>query len=318
MDTFSKKSMVDDKDFGSRMVRELGFAAPRHVNYSLQAIDPAVEFLRKSGGPCVVKPAGESGGRGITTRITSQKRLIQASLAASGSFFLPRLMLEEEQPGDCYRLLFLNGRLLHAVKRAKPTVVGDGVSDIRELVRKENARRQDDLVPQSLSELTLDLDLEYTLADQGLSLRSVPAAGKRLEVKNVSNQNSRGDQSAVTDAVNPAYREFGAKLFERLGAHLVGIDVMSVDIAAPPADTGSAVLEINIPAGLHYHELVAGETRFSPVGSEILDYLLAENEGNAACRPAAASVWPAQAQPAEQRRQRIANDASGSLSTKSI
>lgn len=31
-------------------------------------------------------------------------------------------MIEEQQPGDCYRLLYLDGRLLHAVRRGRPTV----------------------------------------------------------------------------------------------------------------------------------------------------------------------------------------------------
>lgn len=274
LDSYFNKALVDDKAFVAGLVRRLGFVAPRYARYRLDRLDAAAEFLARTGTRCVVKPESESGGRGITTQIDTPGRLIQASLAASASFSLPSLMLEEQQPGDSYRLLYLDGALLHAVKRGRPTVVGDGTSSIRALVRQENARRLEDPLLQSLCELTIDLELEYALADQGLSLRTVPRRGEQVVVKNVSNQNSRREQSAVTAKVHADYQALAAKVYEALGAHLIGIDVMSQDISAPPARAGGAILEINIPPGLHYHELVAGESDFSDAGSAILDRLL--------------------------------------------
>lgn len=274
LDTFFKKKLVDDKALVSRLVRELGFHSPASASYSLREMEPALEFLAQAGAPCVVKPVTGSGGRGITTGITTRARLVEASLHASTSFQVPPLMIETQQPGESYRLLYLEGRLLHAVQRGRPTVAGDGVSSLRALIAKENARRQNDLVLHSIAELTADLEARYCLADQGLSLSSVPPAGERVAVKNVSNQNSRRDQSDVTARVHPDYHRFAERVFERLGAHLLGVDVMSTDVSRSPLEAKSAILELNIPAGLHYHELVAGQDGFSGVGAAILDYAL--------------------------------------------
>jgi hypothetical protein len=51
---------------------------------------------------------------------------------------------------------------------------------------------------------------------------------------------------------------------------------MSEEISASPSQSGSAITEINIPPGLHYHELVENEDKFSGVGAAVLEYLLRE------------------------------------------
>src|SRR5688572_32104639 len=43
--------------------------------------------------------------------------------------------------GASYRLLYLEGRLIDAVRRDPPTVTGDGYSTIRRLIAHENRRR---------------------------------------------------------------------------------------------------------------------------------------------------------------------------------
>ena len=51
---------------------------------------------------------------------------------------------------------------------------------------------------------------------------------------------------------------------------------MSEDISASPLRSGSMINEINIPPGLHYHELVENQQKFSGVGAAVLEYLLRE------------------------------------------
>lgn len=274
LDTYFAKSLMDDKGFISDLVRDLGFASPRHTEYTLRTFEVACRFLEEAEGPCVVKPKIGSGGTGITTGITSRQRLAEASLAASNSLTLPVLMIEDQIEGESYRLLYLEGELLHAVRRGKCTVVGDGHSELRRLVALENARRLAAPRLESMSELTIDLEMRYTLADQGLTVRSVPASGAVVRVKNVSNQNCTRDQEVVTDRVHADYHALAASVYERLGARLIGIDVMTPDISGEPGRAGAAVNEINIPPGLHYHEMVLGQEEFTDVGPRILDRLL--------------------------------------------
>jgi D-alanine-D-alanine ligase-like ATP-grasp enzyme len=274
LDTYFSKTLADDKSYICGLLRELGFFAPSFREYTLRTVEAASSFLREVGGPCVVKPTSGSGGRGVTTGVDDEDRLIDATLASSNSLTLPTLMIEKQIPGDSYRLLYLDGRLLHAVRRGRCTVVGDGTTDIRGLVALENGSRLASERLDSLNQLTIDLEMKYTLADQGKMLTTVPDLGEHVVVKNVCNENARRDQTCVTERVHPDYGALAAAVSQALRAHLLGIDVMSEDISAAPQGTSTAVNEINIPPGLHYHELIEGVTGFSDVGPAILDYLL--------------------------------------------
>ena len=274
LDTYFSRGLADDKVFVTGLVRELGFFAPRFREYTLRSLSSAVCFMEEVGAPCVVKPRVGSGGFGITTALNTRDRLIAASLATSNSLSLPALMIEQQIAGDAYRLLYLDGRLLHAVRRGRCTVIGDGFSTIRELVVRENESRLTDSRIQSLNALTIDLEMKYVLADQGKTLRTVPDQGERVVVKNVCNQNGRRDQEDVTAYVHGDYCELASAVRTRLGAHLIGIDIMSEDISASPSQSGSAITEINVPPGLHYHELVENQHKFSGVGAAVLEYLL--------------------------------------------
>lgn len=281
LDTYFSKALADDKVFVTGLVGELGFLAPRFREYTLRSLSSAVRFLEEVGAPCVVKPRTGSGGFGITTGVNTRDRLIAASLATSNSLTLPELMIEEQVAGDSYRLLYLDGRLLHAVKRGRCTVVGDGVSTIRELILRENESRLNDSTFQSLGGLSIDLEMKYVLADQGKTLRTVPVSGERVVVKNVCNQNCRRDQEDVTAHVHPDYADFARAIGTRVGGHLIGIDLMSEDVSASPSRSGSTITEINIPPGLHYHELVVNQHGFSDVGAALLEYLLKRDSGEA-------------------------------------
>lgn len=275
LDSYFAKALVDDKRFTSELVDELGFATPQGVDFSLRQMRPAREFLERAPRACVVKPQSGSGGRGVTTGVDCEKRLVAASLAASNSFTLPSLMIEEQIPGDSFRLLFLGGRLIDAVRRGACTLEGDGRTHLKGLVAAENERRHGAPHLESMEELTLDLEAELTLADQGLDWRVVPGAGERIVVKRVSNQNTFRDQEDVTALVHDEYGELAREVDRRIGAKLIGVDVMSEDISKSPKEGWGTVNEINIPPGLHFHEMTPQRVgRFSKVGASVVEYLL--------------------------------------------
>jgi len=118
-----------------------GYKVPAHCIYTMTQMHKAEMFLLRQGGSVVAKPAsGTGGGRGITTGITTTSQLRQASSYASR--FDSTLLVEEHLTGGSYRLLYLDGRFIDAVRRDRPLVTGDGRHTIRQLVRIENQRRR--------------------------------------------------------------------------------------------------------------------------------------------------------------------------------
>jgi cyanophycin synthetase len=256
------------------MLKEQGYRVPQYSHYQLSELGKARSFMDSVEGRCVVKPRSGSGGRGITTGVADYFRLMQASIAATTMFYTQQPMIEEEIAGESFRLLFLDGSMIHAIKRCRPSVVGDGRSTIRRLIEKENWERLNSKPIRSLTAINVDLDCKYYLKDNGMSLDDVPPAGEIVAIKNVVNENSDRDNFPVRDEVHPYFHKLGSQMSSQLGIKLLGIDVIAADLSLSLDESGGVINELNIPPGLHYHELTGNSDEYTDVATRILENIL--------------------------------------------
>ena len=274
-------AVLADKPLTYRAVRGEGVPVPPHTTFSLKTVGRAVEFLRHAGGDCVVKPAsGTGGGRGITTGVRTPWQLARA--AAAAAVYGEQLLVEKQVAGDNYRLLYLDGELVDAFVRRPPMAVGDGRSSVARLVRAENERRLASEAGVSQVLLTADLDLRRTLARQGLSPRSVPRAGQPVVLKTVVNENAGEDNATATGMLCESIVEECARVVRALRVRLAGVDVITPDPAAPLADAGGVVLEVNAPPNFYYH--YHKRDGAYPVALHVLRRLVADHERAEAVR----------------------------------
>jgi D-alanine-D-alanine ligase-like ATP-grasp enzyme len=283
IDTYFNMMLVSQKPLVCRMLKELGYPIPRYREFDPYTFDKAKTFLSEIGNSTVVKPRQGSGGGGVTTGIDTESRLRKASSVAASSWSR-KMMIEEQCEGESFRLLFLDGELIDAIKRCRPTVVGDGKRSIKELIEAENVDRTSSTSCRALVGLNIDLDCKYWLQDNGMTLASVPNAGERTIVKNVANENSIDDNFSVREIVHSDYKKMGKLLSSSLGVKLIGLDLMSTDISLPLELRQCVVNEINIPPGLHYHELINNSERTANVSARILEFALM-NPGIPMSRP---------------------------------
>jgi cyanophycin synthetase len=245
-------AVAADKALTYRLLAAEGLPVPRHVTFSIDDVRPAAAFLAGSAVDCVVKPAGGTGGgRGVTTGVRAPSHLARA--AAAAAVYNDELLAEEQVEGDNYRLLYLDGVLVDAFVRRAPSVVGDGRSPVARLVREANAERLRQGWGVSQVLLTADLDMERTLAKQGLSPQSVPAAGRRVTLKTVVNENRGADNATATGLLCDAVVADGARAARAVGLRLAGIDVITRDPSLPLAESGGVILEVNAPPNYYYH-----------------------------------------------------------------
>lgn len=245
-----------DKSLVYSILGSHGLPIPEHTEFSLNNLKKAYQFLAQHS-TCVVKPAdGTDGGGGVTTGLETRRQLLKAAVRAAG--YAERLLVEEQIKGDVIRLLYLDGRLLDAVRRGSPTVIGDGKSRISQLVFGLNQRRID--AGYELSQVTMkyDMDMERTLAQQGLTWRSVPAKGQRVVLKTVVNDNMADENETVVDQIPESTIAAGRRAAELIGARLVGVDVITPDIHQGLEEAGGRILEINTTPGYHYHYFKQG------------------------------------------------------------
>ncbi len=270
--------LAGDKPLAQRLLARAGIPVRRAAAFSLHAQAPALAFLREIGGACVVKPArGTGGGAGVTLGVGSPRALRRAALHAS--LFSRELAIEEQVAGEAYRLLYLDGELLDAVRRTPPVVIGDGRRSVRALIAAENRRRRERAGAGATGAIALDPDCRAALARAGLSLGSVPPAGARVAVKGVSNAGSERESESVRERIGKDLRAEAGRAAECLGIRLAGVDVITRDPALSLHASGGCVAEVNTTPGLHWHYLVRDPEAGVRVAIPILERLLGARGG---------------------------------------
>ena len=274
-----------DKVVSSALLRGSGVPVPRQLEFDRGDLASAATFLERERAACVVKPAGGTGaGKGVTTWVQSHADLHAAADRAGR--LSARLIIEEQVAGDVFRLIFLDGELLDAVRSRPPTVTGNGRATVRRLVYAENRRRLAARGDAGLAILRLDLDSRLTLRRQGYTLGSVLPAGARVAVKTVSNQATIDDKETVRTPISPALVADCATAVAALRLRLAGVDLIAPDIARPLAESGGRIAEVNGTPGLHHHYNVADRANVTRVAVPILERLL----DDAALRPSPPGV----------------------------
>lgn len=255
-----------------------GLRIPQRQKFDMGSLDRALNFLREHGGPVVVKPADGTGcGHGVTTRVTDRYGLLKAARHAAA--FHSELLVEEQLVGASYRLLYLDGEFIDAVRRDSPAVSGDGRSNIRQLVSAENERRRSRDAITALSPLMIDLECRNTLSAYDLSPAYVPAAGQVVTVKLAVNENNAAQNHLVRDEVHPEIVEAGSRIVRDFGVCFAGLDVTATDISLPLAEGGTIFNEINAGPGIHHHYLVSDPSRVVNVAPRILEHIFSTRRG---------------------------------------
>ena len=242
------------KPLAFKILAEAGLQVPPHEVFRLDEIDKAYAFSSRFPEGVVVKPAsGTSSGQGVTTHILSKKEVRKAAVLAS--LYGSDLMIEPMIPGECYRILVLDGKAIHAVCRRGPRLIGDGQRNVSGLISQENMGRKKDSLPV----LDTDRDCLFTLEYQHLSLDSVPAKDqiflvksvndpvrKQIEVRTVYNE-------TVTDSICDSLKETAEQAAKLLGSRFVGVDFITTDASVSLRESGGVINELNTTPGLHHH-----------------------------------------------------------------
>ena len=264
---------IGDKQLLYKAYQELGIATPPQARFSKSTTPIALDFLRASGGPCVVKPIRDTGGgQGVTVGIDTIASLKPAIKHAAT--YGDELLIETELSGADYRLLYLDGKLLDVVRRDRPTVVGDGRSTIRDLVKKENSNRLDTPPIKALSLLTIDSDMHNAISRAGWKLDASPEEGMAVRIKGACNQNAAHENHHCEADIDASTLTQINSIIKHFDARLVGVDVICKNITMPMTPDNGYICEINTYPGLHHHFLTTRTSSPTFLVDEILSQAL--------------------------------------------
>ena len=261
------ESIAQDKQLTKQLLQSVGVPVPEGRRVS--DADDAVAAAEEIEGAVVVKPVDANHSRGVMINLTDphQIRIAYDVAMREGS----GVLVERYVPGYEHRLLVVGDRCVAASKGEPVVVDADGIRNVRQLidqvVNADPRRGEDEDIPLSLIEFD-DL-LESVLRQQGLTLESIPASGKRVLIQRTDNL-----LYDVTDQVHPDVAAQAVLAAKTVGLDIAGIDLVALDISCPLEDQRAAIVEVNAGPGLLMHlKPAVGKPR--PVGQAIVDSMFA-------------------------------------------
>ena len=265
-------NILGNKALVYELLSQLQAPVVPHQVYTVSSQDLAVSFLQQNT-KVVVKPAsGTGGGRGVTTHISTAKQLKAATRLAAR--FDRDLIVEKQIEGQNFRLLFLDGQFIDAIRRDPPVVTGDGSHTIRQLIRMENRRREKDRPFRALSPLVIDNDLKNWMRLNDITLADIPRKNQVVQVKSATNENDSSGNVNITALLSPEIISRCSQIVSDIGVKFAGVDLMCRDITGTFSSENCYIGEVNTTPGLHHHYLIANKSEGCAVAEVALQYLL--------------------------------------------
>jgi cyanophycin synthetase len=258
-----------DKEETKNLLDQMNIPTPK--GRTIYDEDDLQDVVKDLGYPLVLKPLDGNHGRGSTINIRDWETAVKGLKRAKE---ISRWVICERYiEGDDYRLLVINYRFVAAAKRTPAAVVGDGVSNIQQLIDQVNTDPRRGFGHEKvLTTIKVDQETMRILEKRGLTLESVIPAGEQLLLKRTANLSTGGTSTDVTDNVHP-YNVFTAERIARvIGLDICGIDIMSTDLSVPLVDNGACVLEVNAAPGFRMH-LAPSEGLPRNVAEPVIDML---------------------------------------------
>ena len=260
------------KDLTKQMLAAARLPTPGGIALGSHQFDDAVDHLRTTSRPMILKPTDAQGAAGFTAAILDEDDLRAAwASAVDASLGNPTLLLEDQVDGFDIRAFVVGGRVAAATTRVNAHVVGDGRLSISALITEKQAWRDQHAVLRKRP-LTVE---PAVLARAGRSIDDVPEAGEVVVLNSSSNLHTGGENVDVTDLAHPGLLDLAIAVTRAIpGLGIAGVDLMARDIDSPD---GAVVLEANVTANIRVHHYPAyGQSR--DVAGAIIDAMIASTD----------------------------------------
>lgn len=231
------------KDVSSRLLRSRGINALENSVFS------SLESHRAWAWACtilpvVIKPVDGNRGRDVYVNVTDEQEF--KSIFRKLASLHEVLLVEQFAEGDDYRATVVDGSLVAATKRTPAHVVGDGATNILDLVTRKN---------QDRGVLHKKLMLDQTSIDylykQGFTTESIPDRGHIAFLRGNANHATGGDVIDATDSL----QEDEVLEIENVVSAIPGLRLVGVDVLLSRHEAGNrlSVIELNTSPNISPH-----------------------------------------------------------------
>lgn len=258
-----------DKELTKSLLETFNIPVPR--GKAVFSVDDAVKLAEDLGYPVVVKPNNGNQGKGVATNLKTPEEVEKAYKLAS--LYGDHIMIEDYIPGNHFRVIVVDGKVVAVAERIAAHVIGNGKNTIKELIDIENTnplRGEDHERP--LTKIKIDEAMKLYLEKYLIDMNSIPEENEVVTLRETANLSTGGIAIDVTDEIHPDNIKLFVKAVEIIGLDIAGVDIVAEDISKPIKNTGGAIIEINACPGIRMHHYPSkGKSR--DVAGAILDML---------------------------------------------
>lgn len=212
-----------------------------HVLAAQNQLDPqqgAVLIERYT--PLVVKPNDSLQSKGLTLNIQTTKDLLRA-VDTAREVRGKDVVIQQQVAGEEIRFFVKKGKVIAALLRQTPRVVGDGVSSIKELIRQENEARKKLVFPYiSYPQLTSNI-----IASEFIESNAVPAEKEVVEFSRATMIRNGCSVYEIANKIHQSYIEEIERFAPTLDTSFFVVDYLVNDYTKPTDSSNHWFLEFN-------------------------------------------------------------------------
>ncbi|MEP7204661.1 MAG: hypothetical protein ABI716_00515 [Candidatus Saccharibacteria bacterium] len=210
-----------------------------HVPENHKMMTAEIKTLLESYLKLIVKPADSSLSRGLTLNIETSEQLTEA--IARARQVSSEVLVQQQVEGEEVRFVLIDGKVVSALLRRTPRVVGDGTSTICELIKVENDQRKKlHFEYISYPQLT-----DAMVTQKLLTSSKIPKKDELVELNRATMVRNGCSVYDVMTQVHFSYIESVEALVGKLAAPFIVADVFVKDFSLPLNDHNYWFIEFN-------------------------------------------------------------------------
>lgn len=255
-DSYISPLIMENKVVTKKVLHKAGFNVPQSLEFTT-AEQAIANYGLFEGRAVVIKPKSTNYGLGITIFQQGVSNREDFAKAIEIAFREDKeVMVEDYLRGTEYRFFVLGDETLAVLLRVPANVVGDGKHTVAELVATKNDHPlRGDGSRTPLKKIALGDIEKLQLKEQGLTVDSIPEAGRIVQLRANSNISTGGDSIDMTDEMHPSYKALAVGITKAMGAAVCGVDLIIPDLHKPaePSLQSWGVIEANFNPMMMMH-----------------------------------------------------------------
>ena len=203
-----------------------------------------IEAVEKLKFPVIIKPNGESHGRGVMMNIKNFEELKEK---LENSFEIYKNMIIQEQIiWKEFRVLVLKWEVILVLNRIPPYVIWDGINDINFHINELNKNpKRWDWYKNVYSNIVVDEELLSFIEKQWFDLKSIMNSWEKIHLRWNSNLWTGWTWKCYTDIICEENKKICVDICSDLWFEICWVDVISSDISKPLYENWGIILELN-------------------------------------------------------------------------